>query len=135
VLIQTRHPQHPLIQQLEAPYDSALPILLSQRSKAGLPPEGALAVIRCDSENRQEGMTFLSELKRSQVVDPDYQMIGPIPAAMARRKNRYRTQLVVAARGRAKLSTIVTSLVAVAESTRHSHRLKWFVDVDPYESL
>ena len=135
VLIQTRHPQHPLIQQLEAPYDSALPLLLSQRSKAGLPPEGALAVIRCDSENRQEGMTFLSELKRSQAVDPDYQMIGPIPAAMARRKNRYRTQLVVTARGRAKLSTIVTSLVAVAESTRHSHRLKWFVDVDPYESL
>ena len=69
------------------------------------------------------------------MVDPDYQMIGPIPAAMARRKNRYRTQLVVTARGRAKLSTIVTSLVAVAESTRHSHRLKWFVDVDPYESL
>ena len=64
-----------------------------------------------------------------------YLVIGPIPAAMARRKNRYRTQLVVAARGRAKLSTIVTSLVSVAESTRHSYRLKWFVDVDPYESL
>ena len=54
MLIQTRHPQHPLIQQLEAPYHSALP-MLGQRSKAGLPPEGALAVIRCDSESRQEG--------------------------------------------------------------------------------
>ena len=135
MLIQTRHPQHPLIQLLEAPYDSALPMLLGQRGKAGLPPKGALAVIRCDSESRQEGMKFLSELKRHRVADPDCQMIGPIPAAMARRKNRYRTQLVISARGRARLSTVVTSLVAVAESTRHSRGLKWFVDIDPYESL
>ena len=135
VLIQTRHPQHPLIQQLNAPYDSALPILLSKRRKLGLPPEGALAVIRCDSENRQEGMKFLNQLKQGQETDPDCQIIGPTPAAMARRKNRYRAQLVVSARERAKLSTILTSLVAVAESTRHSHGLKWFVDVDPYESL
>ena len=33
VLIQTRHPDHPLMQQLAGPYDKALPELLAQRQR------------------------------------------------------------------------------------------------------
>ena len=135
VLIQTRHPDHPLMRQLDKPYDAALPTLLAQRQRAGLPPHGALAVVRCDSQNRQEGLSFLQQLKHG-IGDPaNCQIIGPLPAAMARRKNRYRNQLVVAALGRAALSASMNRLIAVAESTRHSHRLSWSVDIDPYESL
>ena len=135
VLIQTRHPEHPLMQQLDQPYDIALPSLLAQRQRAGLPPYGALAVIRCDSQDRQEGLDFLQQVKLGTGDAARCQIIGPLPAALARRKNRYRCQLVVAAAGRAALATNIAQLIAVAESMRHSHRLSWSVDIDPYESL
>jgi primosomal protein N' (replication factor Y) len=135
VLIQTRHPEHPLMQQLDQPYDIALPSLLAQRQRAGLPPYGALAVIRCDSQDRQEGLDFLQQVKLGTCDAARCQIIGPLPAALARRKNRYRCQLVVAAAGRAALATNIAQLIAVAESMRHSHRLSWSVDIDPYESL
>ena len=135
VLIQTRHPEHPLMQQLDQPYDIALPSLLAQRQRAGLPPYGALAVIRCDSQDRQEGLDFLQQVKLGTCDAARCQIIGPLPAALARRTNRYRCQLVVAAAGRAALATNIAQLIAVAESMRHSHRLSWSVDIDPYESL
>ena len=135
VLIQTRHPDHPLMQQLAGPYDKALPELLAQRQRGGLPPFGALGVIRCDSQSRQEGLDFLEHLKRDVASTKSCQLIGPLPAAMARRKSRYRSQLVLTASSRAALAASMASLVNVAESKRHSHRLSWSVDIDPYESL
>ena len=63
VLIQTRHPDHPLMHHLDKPHHTALPALLSHRSQAGLPPHGARGVIRCDSQDRQEGLGFLSQIR------------------------------------------------------------------------
>jgi len=135
VLIQTRHPEHPLVQQLDAPYHTALPALLHHRAQAGLPPHGALGVIRCDSQNRQEGLAFLSQIRKGAPSLAGSHTIGPVPAAMARRKNRYRCQLVISASNRAALAKIMTGLIAAAESTKHPRHLSWSVDIDPYESL
>ena len=135
VLIQTRHPDHPLMQHLDKPYHTALPALLSQRSQAGLPPQGALGVIRCDSQDRQEGLGFLSQIRNGVTAPRGAQIIGPLSAAMARRKNRYRSQLVVSAKSRLMLAKVMADLIALAEAARHSHRLSWSVDIDPYESL
>ena len=135
VLIQTRHPDHPLMQHLGRPYHTALPALLNQRSQAGLPPHGALGVIRCDSQDRQEGLGFLSQIRNGVTAPRGAQIIGPLPAAMARRKNRYRSQLVISAKSRSMLAKIMADLITAAEATRQSHRLSWSVDIDPYESL
>ncbi len=135
VLIQTRHPDHPLMQHLDKPYHTALPALLNQRSQAGLPPHGALGIIRCDSQDRQEGLGFLSLIRNGVTTPRGARIIGPLSAAMARRKNRYRSQLVVSAKSRSMLAKVVTDLIAAAEAARHSHRLSWSVDIDPYESL
>ncbi len=135
VLIQTRHPDHPLMQHLDKPYHTALPALLKQRSQAGLPPHGALGVIRCDSQDRQEGLDFLSLIRNGVTTPRGAQVIGPLSAAMARRKNRYRSQLVVSAKSRSMLAKVMADLIAAAEAARHSRRLSWSVDIDPYESL
>ena len=135
VLIQTRHPDHPLMQHLGRPYHTALPALLNQRSQAGLPPHGALGVIRCDSQDRQEGLGFLSQIRNGVTAPRGAQIIGPLPAAMARRKNRYRSQLVISAKSRSMLAKVMADLITAAEATRQSHRLSWSVDIDPYESL
>ena len=135
VLIQTRHPDHPLMQHLDQPYHTALPALLNHRIQAGLPPHGALGVIRCDSQDRQEGLGFLSQIRTSITAPRGAQIIGPLSAAMARRKNRYRSQLVISAGSRSMLAKVMTDLIVAAEAARHSHRLSWSVDIDPYESL
>jgi len=135
VVIQTRHPDHPLMQYLDAPYHSALPTLLKQRAQGGLPPHGALGVIRCDSATQQQGLDFLQQISHGVATLRGCQLIGPLPAAMARRKNRHRAQLVVSSVNRATLAAMMTSLVQMAESLRQPHRLSWSVDIDPYESL
>ena len=135
VVIQTRHPDHPLMQYLDAPYHAALPTLLNQRAQGGLPPHGALGVIRCDSASRQQGLDFLQQISHGVATLRGCQLIGPLPAAMARRKNRYRAQLVVSSVNRATLAAMMTSLVQRAESLRQPHQLSWSVDIDPYESL
>ena len=135
VLIQTRHPDHPLMQHLGQPYHAALPALLNHRIQAGLPPHGALGVIRCDSQDRQEGLGFLSQVRTSIAAPRGARIIGPLSASMARRKNRYRSQLVISAGSRSMLARVMTDLIAAAEATRQSHHLSWSVDIDPYESL
>ena len=123
------------MQYLDAPYHAALPILLKQRAQGGLPPHGALGVIRCDSASRQQGLDFLQQISHGVATLRGCQLIGPLPAAMARRKNRYRAQLVVSSVNRAMLAAMMTSLVQKAESLRQPHQLSWSVDIDPYESL
>jgi primosomal protein N' (replication factor Y) len=112
-----------------------LPALLNHRIQAGLPPHGALGVIRCDSQDRQEGLGFLSQIRTSIAAPRGAQIIGPLSAAMARRKNRYRSQLVISAGSRSMLAKVMADLITAAEAARHSHRLSWSVDIDPYESL
>ena len=123
------------MQHLDKPYHTALPALLSQRNQAGLPPHGALGVIRCDSQDRQEGLGFLSQIRTGVTAPRGTQIIGPLSAAMARRKNRYRSQLVISAKSRSMLAKVMADLVTAAEAARQSHRLSWSVDIDPYESL
>ena len=134
VIIQTRHPEHPLIRGLDAPYHNLLSDLLRQRAQAQLPPYGALAVIRCDSHSKQEGLDFLRALKdETPPIEAHY--IGPLPAAMARRKNRYRSQLIITAKTRPALAHTVAALVSRAELGSRSRQLSWSVDIDPYETL
>jgi primosomal protein N' (replication factor Y) len=99
-----------------------------------LPPYGALAVIRCDSHSKLEGLDFLRALKEeTPAIEAHY--IGPLPAAMARRKNRYRSQLIITAKTRPALAHTVAALVSQAELRSRSRQLSWSVDIDPYETL
>jgi primosomal protein N' (replication factor Y) len=135
VLIQTRQPEHPLMSNLNAPYHAQLATLLSPRAHSGLPPYGALGVIRCDSKHRQTGLEFLQKIRAQVAPSGTCRIIGPLPAAMARRKDRYRSQLVVAGPSRAALASLMASLVEQAEAARPGGNLSWSVDIDPYESL
>ena len=135
VLIQTRQPEHPLMRDLSASYHAQLGALLKQRALSGLPPYGALGVIRCDSKRRQAGLEFLQRIKEA-VTPPDTcRIIGPLPAPMARRKDRFRSQLVISGSSRPALAALMASLVTQAEAMRHGGELNWSVDIDPYESL
>lgn len=141
VIIQTRQPDHPLMTQvLRTDYQTLARQLLTLRRQQGLPPHGAVAAIRCDSRQLNQGLDFLQQVSRAaHPADSPQQrraagrVIGPLPAAMARRAGLYRSQLIIMADNRGDLGQTIRSLVAYADTLKKPAGLAWFVDIDPAE--
>lgn len=139
VIIQTRHPEHPIMTAvLEKDWPSLSAQLLSSREAQGLPPNGALAALRCDSANPESGIAFLLAILqayRAASQDPSTRLVGPLSAPMARRAGLYRSHIVIAGPQRLKVHASVKALVAIASGQRLPKGLRWFVDIDPSEPL
>lgn len=139
VIIQTRHPEHPIMTAvLEKDWPSLSAQLLSSREAQGLPPNGALAALRCDSANPESGIEFLLAILqayRASSQDPSTRLVGPLSAPMARRAGLYRSHIVIAGPQRLKVHASVKALVAIASGQRLPKGLRWFVDIDPSEPL
>lgn len=136
VLIQTHHPEHPLMAAaLARPYAEISALLLADRRARTLPPYGALGMLRCDSRQPAEGINFLQRV--ADAVRPQLSgasLVGPINAAMARRAGLYRAQLVIHARQRADMATAAALVAAQAASQKSPAGLRWFMDIDPVDS-
>ena len=139
VIIQTRHPEHPIMMAvLEKNWRSLSTQLLLSREAQGLPPNGALAALRCDSATPDAGAAFLVALikaYRSQTPDPLIRLVGPLSAPMARRAGLYRSHIVIAGPKRSGVHASVKKLVVLAAEKRAPSGLRWFVDIDPSEPL
>ena len=61
------------------------------------------------------------------------QVLGPIPAPMAKRAGRHRVQLLLQAEQRAELQKCLKNLLAEIEQLPGKHRIRWSLDVDPVE--
>ncbi len=139
VIIQTRHPEHPIMTAvLEKDWRSLSAQLLSSREAQGLPPNGALAALRCDSANPESGAAFLlAVINAYRGTSPDLstRLVGPLSAPMARRAGLYRSHIVITGPQRSKVHASVKALVAIASGQRLPKGLRWFVDIDPSEPL
>jgi primosomal protein N' (replication factor Y) len=139
VIIQTRHPDHPVVQSVLAePWQTLCDELLNQRLSQGLPPHGHLAVMRCDSRATAEGLDFLTRCVRqlgTRELTEGVRIVGPLPAAMARRAGLYRSQVILIGRARKSVHDLAARLVTIADSQKQPAGLRWFMDIDPIESL
>lgn len=134
VFIQTRHPEHPIIQQvLEQPYGELAHQLLETRVSASMPPSGALAIMRCDSRQLQQGLEFLASVADN-YRSPQCRVIGPLPAAMARRAGLFRSHLVIHGAQRSPVLQAARELAKRAMSSKRPQGLRWAMDIDPAES-
>jgi len=135
VYIQTRHPDHPLIAQLlERSYTELAQELLTDRQQRGLPPSGAIGVVRCDSKTPEQGQRFLEQLAEA-LQKPPARLIGPLPAPLSRRAGLFRSQLIIQAVNRRALAETASQLVAVAGKLKSPPGGRWFMDIDPVESF
>lgn len=138
VLLQTHHPDSPLLQQLmTGGYRAVAGELLDKRLVQGLPPGGQLALLRCDSRDEQAGEQFLRTLRRQveNFLPRGSQLIGPLPSALPRRAGRYRWQLWCLSQGRTAAAGAAEALVSAAETQPRRGGLNWFIDIDPQEVL
>lgn len=138
VLLQTHHPEHPLLKSLIAGgYQAVAPGLLESRQSAGLPPSGQLSMLRCDSKDEREGESFLSQLRRNieGLLPGGARLIGPLPSTMPRRAGRFRWQLWCLCDARRTAQQSAGLLVQAAEQLPRRGGLNWFIDVDAQDVL
>ena len=136
VLIQTHHPDHPLLQTLlHEGYAAFARAALEERRQAQLPPFSHMALLRAEAVDSQLPMRFLEHARQlaEQLGIKDVQLLGPIPAPMERRAGRIRAQLLLQARNRADLHRLLSPWVLQLESSKLGRKVRWSVDVDPQE--
>jgi primosomal protein N' (replication factor Y) len=141
VLIQTEYPEHPLLTQLLASgYDGFAGVALAERRAAGWPPFSRLAALRASAAAPEATMGFLRAARAAAEAQPGaapiprtLRLLGPAPAAMARRAGRHHAQLLLECADRPALHRFLTAWVAAVEALPEARRVRWAIDVDPLD--
>ncbi|MBW2474777.1 MAG: primosomal protein N' [Deltaproteobacteria bacterium] len=136
VLIQTRHPDHPLLQTLvRHGYRAFAGQALSERAAAGLPPFSHQALLRADATRLADAESFLdgvADWARRQAI-AEVELWGPVPAPMVRRAGRHRAHLLIQARQRDALHVLLQALPEFTVGLPKIRRVRWSLDVDPID--
>jgi primosomal protein N' (replication factor Y) len=131
VLLQTHHPEHPLLQTLvTGGYHAFAGAELAMREAAGFPPFAHLALLRAEAKHAEPPMRFLHEAKEALHAFP-VDASGPLPAPMPRRAGYQRAQLILSAAQRRDLHAALDALVPVLHASPEARRVRWSLDVDP----
>ena len=134
VLLQTHHPDHPLLRTLLAQgYAAAASALLAERRQAGLPPYSHQVLLRCDAHQRAAIDTFLADARAALPDAPALQIAGPMPAPMPLRAGRQRGQLLIEAGSRRELHAIVRPWSMQLAQLPSARKVRWSLDVDPID--
>ena len=138
VLLQTHHPEHPLLRVLVLEgYRKFCEGALEERRRARLPPYASLALVRAEATQRDAPQSFLSDAEACAGARPPagVSVLGPVPSPMERRAGRYRAQLLVDATSRAALQRFLPGWIAELEALPSARKVRWSVDVDPQEMV
>ena len=130
VLIQTRHPESPVIDALvrgdrEAFYEAET----ESRRLANVPPFGRLAAIIISSEDNKEAIETARMIGQSAPKEDGFDVYGPAPAPLSMLRGRYRHRLLIHARRNVELQRIVRQWI---EPLDWPNAVRVAIDVDPY---
>jgi primosomal protein N' (replication factor Y) len=130
VLIQTRHPEAPVIAALAAGDRDAFYEAETQgRREAGAPPFGRWVAIIVSSEHEAEAREAARMIGGSRPAHPDIAILGPAPAPLSLLRGRYRYRLLINARRSAQLQKVLREWLAPLQFPRG---VRVGIDVDPY---
>lgn len=136
VLIQTHHPDHPLLRQLvEQGYPAFAEAALRERQDTMLPPYASMALLRAEATNAGHPREFLETARElaEPLVSVSLQLWGPVAAPMERRAGRYRAQLLLQTGNRSELQQLLKHWVPQLETLKQARRVRWSIDVDPVD--
>jgi primosomal protein N' (replication factor Y) len=132
VAIQTLYPDQPMLKTLlKDGYEAFCEELLKERKTNELPPSTYQAIIRAEATQAGSALKFLGEL--NQAPAPHVELLGPVPAPMEKRAGRFRAQLLVSSKSRNHLHGALRQLTQIAEGSSLSNKVRWSLDVDPYD--
>lgn len=130
VLIQTRHPDAPVIEALAANDRNAFYEAETEaRRDAGAPPFGRWAAIIVSSEDEAEAREAARALGGHRPDHPDIAVFGPAPAPLSLLRGRYRYRFLINARRSAKLQHAIRDWLG---EFQFGPGVRVGVDIDPY---
>jgi len=140
VLIQTFFPDHPLFRSLrEHDYNAWAKTLLEERRSAGFPPFVYQAMLRAEGKQESEVFRYLHEARTAAVallhsgeISGKVDVFGVVPAAMPRRANHIRAQLLIQSTSRKGLQQFLRAWQISLEALA-TQKLRCSLDVDPLE--
>jgi len=134
VLIQSAYPEHPLLMTLlREGYDGFARSALAERAAAAWPPFSRLAVVRASAPSAAAALEFLTAARRAAGAPRGIKLLGPAPAAMARRAGRYHSQLLLEGADRARLHRLLGTWLDEIGELPSARRVRWALDVDPID--
>ena len=136
VVLQTRQPQHPLLMTLISKgYQAFAEVALQERKQAGLPPYSHQALFRVQANDARTPQQFLHAL--CQLLHPfnngKTQVLGPVPAPMARRAGQFRFQLLLQSLHRKELHGLLNAVLPEIARLKEAPKVRWSIDVDPID--
>lgn len=130
VLIQTRHPDAPVIAALaNNDRDGFYAAETAARRDANAPPFGRWAAIILSSEDEKEAREAAVRLGDVRPRLADVQILGPAPAPLALLRGRYRYRFLVNAKRSANLQAVLRDWIG---GVNFAPGVRVGVDVDPY---
>ena len=128
----------PLLQLLiNEGYDSFAKTILAERQLTGMPPFEHLALIRCHAQQPQLAEKFLQQARKiaQQIAPPHNQLqyLGPFPATIEKRNNRFHYLLQIKAVDRKERQHLLKQLCERLENLKQAKGLHWLIDVDAQE--
>lgn len=135
VVIQTRHPDHPLLQTLiHRGYDAFAREALAERRMAALPPFGFQALLRAEAPQEGAPRNFLEQaMATAGPLPAGVELWGPVPAPMERRAGRFRAHLLLQAKQRSELQRLLRTWLPRIRELKEGRQVRWSLDVDPQE--
>jgi primosomal protein N' (replication factor Y) len=132
--LQTHDPSHPLLQDIVLNgYHHYAKTALQERQYAQLPPYQYQVLIRAEAADLQKVLHFLAVLETLFSGQRHIKVIGPMPALHEKRQGRYRGQLVVQSAHRSVINRLIRSALADISRSTEAKKVRWSVDVDPYD--
>jgi primosomal protein N' (replication factor Y) len=130
VLIQTRHPDAPVIAALAAgDRDAFYTAEAEARRHAGAPPFGRWAAIIVSSEDEKEAREAANAIGASRPRLDDVAILGPAPAPLSLLRGRYRYRLLINARRSAQVQDVIRDWLG---ALAFPPGVRVGVDIDPY---
>ena len=136
VVIQTHHPEHPLLQALITEnYATLADGMLEERRTTHWPPFTHLALLRASAFKGEQAEQFLQQVQQlcSQEPQSSVEVLGPVSAAMERKAGRYRYQLLFRSVERKPLHLLLRRILPATRKLKMARKVRWSIDIDPVD--
>ncbi len=136
-VVQTRFPEHPMMQALlREDYRAIAASLLQERQSFGFPPYARVVMFRADALELKAALQILEKIKAQLTSTRRFDAVvcvGPMPALMTRRIGRYRAQLCLMSQDFQVLRSVLKQAMPAIEEIPGSARCSWSIDVDAHD--
>ena len=137
VIIQTHHPDHPLLKTLAGhDYEKISKLILDERKQTMLPPFCYQVLLRAEANQQHKINHFLHDARDLlPAINTQLQIFGPIIAPIEKRAGNYRMQLLLQMLNRKHLRNILKPWIISLENLPSGRKVRWSLDIDPQDML